>query len=68
MRTCNELHCHNQELHSIQGQPPISIKSNVQPQEIETCWVSYGGTCSQLLASVVITEYANNQLLYCLPQ
>lgn len=53
---------------SIQGQPPISIKCYVQPQEIETCWVSCGGTYSQPPAPVVTTEYANNQLLYRLTQ
>lgn len=39
MRTCNEVHCHNQELQHP-GSATLQLKSDVQPWVIENCWVS----------------------------
>lgn len=51
MRTCNEVHCHNQELQHP-GSATRQLKSSVQPWVIENCWVSYGGTNIQLTTRI----------------
>lgn len=66
MRTCNEVHCHNQELQHP-GFASHSLKSDVQPWVIENCWVSFGGTNLQLITCTNSSSMQTTQLAHCLP-